>query len=137
MERTQDQLGTDDNDLVPAENAAGGVEFVFEDFAAELFSAGQARWCLTGSARYWTRVSDGRQLTIEETAVRQCFRPDYPFTGSWSAVFKQVADVALPPVAAAVLAGAPGLDRYQQVSSYLEGLYGQGAAATAACNRPL
>lgn len=96
------------------------------------FSADQASWCLTGSARSWTRVSDGSQLTIEEAAVLQGFRPDYPFTGSRTAAFKQVADVVLPPVAAAVLAGAQGLDWEEQVSAYLNGLYDRPRVETAA-----
>lgn len=40
----------------------------------------------------------------------QGFRSDYPFTGSRTAAFKRVADVVLPPVTAAVLAGAQGMD---------------------------
>ncbi|MEX5305754.1 DNA cytosine methyltransferase [Kocuria sp. CPCC 205258] len=95
------------------------------------FSADQAAWCLTGSARSRTRVSDGRQLTIEEASVLQGFRPEYPFTGSRTAAFKQVADVVLPPVAAAVLAGAQGLDWQEQVRSYLAELYNRPLVAAA------
>lgn len=96
------------------------------------FSADAASWCLTGSARSWTRVSDGRQLTIEEAAVLQGFRGDYPFTGSRTAAFKQVADVVVPPVAAAVLAGAQGLDWEEKVSTYLADLYDRPTGAVAA-----
>ena len=53
----------------------------------------------------------------------QGFRADYPFTGSRTAAFKQVADVVLPPVAAAVLAGAQGLEWEGQVSTYVADLY--------------
>jgi DNA (cytosine-5)-methyltransferase 1 len=95
------------------------------------FSADAASWCLTGSARSWTRVSDGRQLSIEEAAVLQGFRADYPFTGSRTAAFKQVADVVLPPVAAAVLAGAQGLDWEEKVRGYLAGLYDRPVTAAA------
>jgi DNA (cytosine-5)-methyltransferase 1 len=96
------------------------------------FSADAASWCLTGSARSWTRVSDRRQLAIEEAALLQGFRRDYPITGSRSAAFKQVADVVLPPVAAAVLAGAMGLDWEEQVSAYLAGLYDADRVSVAA-----
>lgn len=95
------------------------------------FSADGPAWCLTGSARSWTRVSDGAQLTIKEAARLQGFRGDYPFTGSRTAAFKQVADVVVPPVAAAVLAGARGVDWQEQVSSYLADLYDRPVAVAA------
>lgn len=87
---------------------------------------------MIGSARSWTRVSNRAQLTIKEAAVLQGFRPDYPFTGSRSAAFKQVADVMFPPVAAAVLAGAQGLDWEERISAYLAGLYDMDRACVAA-----
>lgn len=96
------------------------------------FSAGQAAWCLAGSVRSWTRVSDRARLTVPEASVLQGFRPGHPWTGSRTAAFKQVADVLLPPVAAAVLAGAQGLDWETRVGDYLGQLYDRGAVSAAA-----
>ncbi len=108
------------------------AESMFEDFAAEPFSADGAAWCLTGSARSWTRVSDGGQLTVPEASVLQGFRGDYPWTGSRSAAFKQVADVVLSPAATAVLAGAQGMAGEEQMGSCLDGLYDRSVATVAA-----
>lgn len=66
------------------------------------FSADGPAWCLTGSARSWER-EDGLRLTPAEAGKLVGFPEDYPWTGSRSAAFQQVADVVAPPIAAAVL----------------------------------
>jgi len=96
------------------------------------FSADAPVRCLTGAARSWTLVSDGAQLSLQEAAVLQGFRPDCPFTGSRAAAFQQVAEVVLPLVAAAVLAGATGRDREEEVIGDLAGLHDTGRASGAA-----
>jgi DNA (cytosine-5)-methyltransferase 1 len=61
----------------------------------------------------WHTVGDGptqrRQLTIPEAAVLQSFRPDYPFAGSESKAFQQIANAVPPLLAAHVIAAATGL----------------------------
>lgn len=66
------------------------------------FSADRPSWCLTGSSRTWKR-DDGVTLTPAEAGQLVGFRPDYPWAGSRSSQFLQVANVVPPPIAAAVL----------------------------------
>lgn len=92
------------------------------------FSADQPSWCLTEKARSWKRVSDGTQLTAAQAGLLTGFPADYPWQGSRSKQFLQAADVVSPPVAAAVLGTALGLDWEPAVRAYLADLY---PAATA------
>ena len=62
----------------------------------------------------------------------QGFCANYPWTGSRTATFKQVADVVLPPVAAAVLAGVQGMAWEEQMGGYRTELYDRGAVSSAA-----
>jgi DNA (cytosine-5)-methyltransferase 1 len=73
------------------------------------FSADGPSWCLTSKARSWRRVTDGRRLTAAEAGQLVGFRPDYPWHGSRTKQFLQIADVVSPVMAAAVLAGVPGI----------------------------
>lgn len=73
-----------------------------------LFSADGPSWCLTGSTRTWTRESDGARLTAAQAGVLQGFRPDYPWRGSRTSQFLQVADVVSPLVGAQVLRAVLG-----------------------------
>ncbi|WP_433677598.1 DNA cytosine methyltransferase [Microbacterium gorillae] len=66
------------------------------------FSADRPSWCLTGSSRSWKR-EDGELLTPAEAGQLVGFRADYPWTGSRSSQFLQIANVVPPPIAAAVL----------------------------------
>lgn len=94
-----------------------------------LFSADGPSLCLTGSSRSWERDADGLQLTAAEAGMLQGFRRDYPWAGdlpkplSRTAQFKRVADVVCPPVAAAVLGYALGLDWEPALVAYLRELY--------------
>jgi DNA (cytosine-5)-methyltransferase 1 len=60
----------------------------------------------------WQTVGDGpkerRPLALSEAAVLQAFRPDYPFQGSESKAFQQIANAMPPLLAAHVLAAAKG-----------------------------
>lgn len=54
---------------------------------------------------------DGRsavRVTLEEAAILQGFRPNYPFQGSRTAKFTQVGNAVPPPMARAVIAALMG-----------------------------
>lgn len=87
------------------------------------FSADRVSWCLTEKARSWKRVSDGSHLTASQAGLLTGFPVDYPWQGSRSKQFLQAADVVSPPVAAAVLGAALGLDWEPAVRAYLAYLY--------------
>ncbi|MEV7013338.1 DNA cytosine methyltransferase [Streptosporangium sp. NPDC051022] len=87
------------------------------------FSADGPSWCLTSKARSWKRVSDGAPLTAAQAGLLTGFPEDYPWAGSRSKQFLQSADVVSPPVAAAVLGAALGLDWQGPVRDYLAGIY--------------
>ncbi|TMS00059.1 DNA cytosine methyltransferase [Nonomuraea basaltis] len=87
------------------------------------FSADRPSWCLTEKARSWKRISDGAPLTASQAGLLTGFPADYPWRGSRSKQFLQAADVVSPPVAAAILGTALGLDWQQPVRDYLADLY--------------
>jgi len=51
---------------------------------------------------------DAVRVTVEQAAVLQGFRPDYPWQGSRTARFRQIGNAVPPPMAAQVLAEAIG-----------------------------
>ncbi|MFE9199832.1 DNA cytosine methyltransferase [Streptomyces albidoflavus] len=61
----------------------------------------------------WQTVGDGpqqrRPLALAEAAVLQAFRSDFPFQGSESKAFQQIANAVPPMLAAHVLSAATGL----------------------------
>lgn len=69
-----------------------------------LFSADDTSWCLTGSARSWTRESTGEQLHIAEASILNGFPADFPWSGSRTRQFLQAGNVVIPVVAAHLLA---------------------------------
>lgn len=91
-----------------------------------LFRANGSGWCLTEKARSWTRESNGERLTAAEAGYLQGFPRDYPWTGSRTRQFHQLADVVAPPAAAAVLGTATNRPWKAQVERYLADLYGDG-----------
>lgn len=91
------------------------------------FSADKASWCVTSKARSWKRVSDGAHLTASQAGLLTGFPADFPWQGSRTKQFLQAADVVSPPVAAAVLGTALGLDWEPAVRAYLADLYPAGA----------
>lgn len=66
------------------------------------FSADAPSWCLTGSARSWVR-DDGVRLTTAEAGQLLGFDEGYPWRGSRSSAFLQIANAVPPPIAAEVL----------------------------------
>lgn len=68
-----------------------------------LFSADGPSWALTGSARTWEREEDGYQITAAEAGRLHGFAPDYPWQGTRTRQFQQIADVVLPPIAGRIL----------------------------------
>lgn len=68
-----------------------------------LFSADEPSWCLTGSARSWTRESTGEQFHISEASILNGFPADFPWSGSRTRQFLQAGNVVIPVVAASLL----------------------------------
>lgn len=95
-----------------------------------LFAANKVGWCMTEKARSWSRESCGERLTEAEAGYLQGFPRDYPWQGSRTARFRQLADVVVPPVAAAVLGTAANRPWSAATRQYLIDLYDQPAAAT-------
>lgn len=94
-----------------------------------VFSADRPAWCLTEKARTWYRVSDGLRLTPSEAGLLMGFPPDYPWQGSRSKRFLQIADAVSPVVAAAVLGATLGRPWRPLVRSYLTSIYPSTAPA--------
>jgi DNA (cytosine-5)-methyltransferase 1 len=62
-----------------------------------------------GDRRPTTGSGASQQVTVEQAAALQGFRPDYPWQGSRTAQFMQVGNAVCPPMARVVLAAAIGL----------------------------
>jgi DNA (cytosine-5)-methyltransferase 1 len=89
------------------------------------FSADDPSWCLTGSTRSWKiGAPDGRELTAGEAGLLNGFPADYPWRGSRTKQFLQIADVVAPAVAAVALGIATDTPWEEPVRAYLHGLYG-------------
>lgn len=103
-----------------------------------LFSADGIGWCLTEKARSWTRESNGERLTAAEAGYLQGFPRHYPWTGSRTRQFHQLADVVAPPAAAAVLGTATNRPWKAHVERYLVDLYDdEDQVLTAPASTPL
>lgn len=92
------------------------------------FSADQPAPSLTGRARSWWRTDLGSvtgRLTAAEAGKLQGFRADYPWQGSRTSQFQQVADSVPPPMGAAVIGATLGLPWRDRVETYLADLYGE------------
>lgn len=88
-----------------------------------LFAASKIGWCMTEKARTWARETTGERLTDAEAGYLQGFPRDYPWHGSRTARFHQLADVVVPPVAAAVLGTASNRPWSEATKQYLDDLY--------------
>jgi DNA (cytosine-5)-methyltransferase 1 len=89
-----------------------------------LFSADGPAQGLTEKARSWTREDrPGHALTAAEAGVLQGFPRDYPWRGSRSSQFLQIADTVSPLVGAAVLGAATGLPWRDTIQARLEQIY--------------
>jgi DNA (cytosine-5)-methyltransferase 1 len=97
------------------------------------FSADGPSWCLTGSTRSWKiGALDGPELTAAEAGLLNGFPLDYPWVGSRTKQFLQVADVVCPPMAAAVLGVATDTEWVELVREYLEHIHARDGRAEAA-----
>lgn len=96
-----------------------------------LFSADQTGWCATEKMRTWCRDSDGYRFHSAEAGLLQGFPENYPWAGSRSRQFRQLADVVCPPVAAAVLGHVTNRPWRRQVQNYLTELYAQSRSTAA------
>lgn len=91
------------------------------------FRVDRAGWSLTGKARSWQLgYVGGPQMTAAQAGLLQGFPLDFPWKGSRSKQFLQLADVVHPAMAAIVLGVATDTPWVEPVRAYLEGLYGPG-----------
>ena len=89
-----------------------------------LFSADGPAQGLTEKARSWTREDrPGHALTPAEAGLLQGFPRDYPWQGSRSSQFLQIANTVSPLVGAAVLGAATGMPWQDAVRQRIEQLY--------------
>ncbi|MFI5891971.1 hypothetical protein ACIA5D_17860 [Actinoplanes sp. NPDC051513] len=97
-----------------------------------VFSADGPSWCLTGSTRSWKLAAPNgpvRELTAGEAGLLNGFPPDFPWQGSRTKQFLQVADVVNPIIGAIVLGVATNTPWVDPVLGYLRSLYGAGRRA--------
>lgn len=90
-----------------------------------VFNANKTGWCLTEKARTWERDQDGLRLTAAEAGRLQGFPTQWPWQGARTRQFHQLADVVVPPVAAAVLGYVTNTPWTGPVRDYLDNLYGE------------
>lgn len=91
------------------------------------FTADGPAPALTGRARSWYRTDLGPlngQLTPRQAGVLQGFPRDYPWQGSRTAQFQQIADSVPPLMGAAVIGAASGRPWRDAVQARLHTLYG-------------
>ncbi|WP_026400705.1 DNA cytosine methyltransferase [Actinomadura rifamycini] len=91
------------------------------------FPADRPAPSLTGRARSWYRTDlgpGGGHLTPQQAGVLQTFPPGYPWQGSRTARFQQLADAVPPVMAAAVLGAATGRPWHTAVHDRLAAIYG-------------
>lgn len=91
------------------------------------FSADRPAPSLTSRARTWYRTDLGPavgRLTPSQAGLLQGFPPDYPWQGSRTSQFQQVADTVSPLFGAAVLGAVTGLPWQDAVWARLADLYG-------------
>jgi DNA (cytosine-5)-methyltransferase 1 len=102
------------------------------------FSADGPSWCLTGSTRSW-KIGDlqGRELTAAEAGLLNGFPLDFPWQGSRTKRFLQIADVVNPVIAAIALGVATSTPWVEPVRAYLDELYGPPIAGSALVAAPL
>ena len=95
------------------------------------FPADKTGWCLTGKARNWKRLSPGGPdfataplaFTVEEGSLLLGFPADFPWQGSRSSIFQQIADVVSPLAGIGVLAAAYRRPWQETLHAYYRTLY--------------
>lgn len=65
-------------------------------------------WAFERPATGESMMARSFRVTVPEAAILQSFSPDYPFTGTRTAQFRQVGDAVPPLLARAVLLAAEG-----------------------------
>lgn len=105
------------------------------------FSADGPAQSLTGNgARTWYRTDLGSvagRITASQAGLLQGFPRDYPWQGSRTSQFQQVADTVSPIVGAAVVGAATGVPWRDAVDARLLHLYGAQAASVPAAAEQL
>lgn len=96
------------------------------------FSADGPSWCLTGSTRSWkVGATDGPEMTAAEAGLLNGFPVNFPWRGSRTKQFLQIADVVNPVIAAVVLGVATNTPWAEPVHAYLDRIYGPASEAVA------
>jgi DNA (cytosine-5)-methyltransferase 1 len=80
--------------------------------AGTLFFGGRSNWAA------WVTDQESVRITVQEAAVLQSFRADYPWQGTETKQFQQVGNAWCPRAAAAVLGEAAGIDWQPLVARY-------------------
>ena len=74
--------------------------------ARDLREDADPSFTITSKARSWSIYEFGvktDQLSLAQAGVLQGFRPDYPWRGSRTAAFEQVANAVPPPMSTALI----------------------------------
>jgi DNA (cytosine-5)-methyltransferase 1 len=100
-------------------NNNNACERSLDEPAGTLFFSQRSNWAA------WTAGQDSVRISVQEAAVLQSFRPDYPWQGTKTAQFRQVGDAVPPRLAMAVCGEATGI-AWQELAARF---YGESEAA--------
>ena len=104
-------------------NNNNACERSMDEPAGTLFFGGRSNWAAWVTER--PAAVDSVRITVQEAAILQSFRPDYPWQGSKTAQFSQCGNAWCPRAAAAVIGEATGMDWQSAVARE----YGESEAA--------
>lgn len=88
-------------------NNNNACERSIDEPAGTLFFGHRSNWAA------WVTERDSVRITVEEAAVLQSFRPDYPWRGSRTKAYEQVGNAIPPLLAEHILAVATGIGRQE------------------------